>query len=102
MNNQQLKEYKNNALKAYQKIIKEERIHSKDKRAIMGYILKPNNIQYKMSSGDLLAIKKSNDNVQFTFDRDNHELAMVITDIVDSMGYKIVKSGPGSMIISST
>ena len=80
--------------------LKEERIHSKDKRAIMGYIKDPKAVQYKMRDGNILKVKPVGDGVNLSFDKDNFELAMTITDIVDSLGASTSKSSPGNITIT--
>ena len=80
--------------------LREERLHSKDKRAIMGYMKSPKAVQYKMSDGETITVKPIKDGAVLTFNKDNFELAMTITDLADALGLSISKSSPGSITIN--
>lgn len=101
MDNEEVRKYINNINESYKKIIKEERVSSKDKRAIMGFIASPKKAKYKMESGDIIEIKPTNPGVQFTFDKDNFELSVTIVDIIDAMGHQEYKATPGNIKVLS-
>jgi len=80
--------------------LREERIHSKDKRAIIAYMGQPKNEQYKMKDGEILKVNPVSGGVEFLFNKDNFELSMTIVDLADALPeYKVSKTSPGKIII---
>jgi len=63
--------------------INEERLHSKDKRAIIGFIKSPPKA------------KTANNGVKFIHDKDDFELVTTLVDIADSLGGYKFSTKPG-------
>ena len=83
----------------FAKYLDEERTSAKVKRAILGSIKDPKKDVIKFDNGEILVIPRPPSGVTFTFNPDEHELAMTITDLVDNLGgYKIKPSKKGLII----
>jgi hypothetical protein len=83
------------------KYLKEERLHSKDKRAIMGFMKNPpkSKTAHKMQSGELFKVEPTNNGVKFIYDKDDFELVTTLVDIADSLGGYKFQSKPGVFIV---
>lgn len=81
--------------------ITEERLHSKDKRIIMGYIKEPPKSKkpFKLETGQIVKIEPTNDGVKFMFDKNDFEVATTIIDIVDAMGQYKFNAKPDSISV---
>lgn len=79
------------------KYLIEERIHSKDKRAIIGFIKNPpkSKTAHKMQSGELFKVEPTNNGVKFTHDKDDFELVTTLVDITDAVGGYKFSTKPG-------
>lgn len=77
--------------------INEERIHSKDKRAIIGFIENPPSSKkaHKMKSGEILRVVPTSDGVKFLHDEDDFELVTTLVDIADAVGGYKFTTKPG-------
>ena len=77
--------------------INEERLHSKDKRAIIGFIKNPpkSKTAYKMQSGEIFKVEPTNNGVKFIHDKDDFELVTTLVDIADSLGGYKFSTKPG-------
>ena len=81
------------------KYLEEERTSGKVKRAILGSIKDPKKDVIKFANGEILVVPRPPAGVTFTFNPDEHELAMTITDLVDKLGgYKVKPSKKGLTI----
>lgn len=101
MDNEQARKYIKNVNEAYEKILNESRIPSKDKRAIMSFIASPKKAKYTMQDGEIISVRPTNPGVEFTFDKNNFELSVTIVDIVDSMRDQEYKATPGNIKVLS-
>ena len=79
------------------KYLAEERIHSKDKRAIIGFIKSPpdSKTAHKMQSGELFKVEPTKKGVKFIHDKDDFELVTTLVDIADSIGGYKFTTKPG-------
>lgn len=79
------------------KYLNEERLHSKDKRAIMGFIKSPPNSKtaHKMQSGELFKVEPVSNGVKFIYDKDDFELVTTFVDISDALGGYKFTTKPG-------
>lgn len=77
--------------------INEERLHSKDKRAIIGFIKSPpkSKTAHKMQSGELFKVEPTDKGVKFIHDKDDFELVTTLVDIADSLGGYNFTTKPG-------
>lgn len=81
--------------------LKEERLHSKDKRAIIGFMKSPpkSKTAHKMQSGELFKVEPTNNGVKFIHDKDDFELVTTLVDIADSLGGYEFKTKPGQFTV---
>jgi hypothetical protein len=81
----------------YRKYLNEERLHSKDKRAIIGFMKSPpkSKTAHKMQSGELFKVEPTNNGVKFIYDKDDFEFVTTLVDIADSLGGYKFQSKPG-------
>ena len=88
----------------FAKYLEEERTSGKVKRAILGSIKNPKKDVIKFDNSEILVVPSPPAGVTFTFNPEEHELAMTITDLVDNLGgYKIKpakKSGKSFLTIT--
>jgi len=77
--------------------INEARLHSKDKRAIIGFIKNPpeSRAAHKMQSGELFKVEPTGNGVKFIHDKDDFELVTTLVDIADSLGGYKFSAKPG-------
>ena len=79
------------------KYLTEERLHSKDKRAIIGFMKSPpkSKTAHKMQSGELFKVEPTKNGVKFIHDKDDFELVTTLVDIADSLGGYKFSTSPG-------
>lgn len=82
--------------------LNEERLHSKDKRAIIGFMKSPpkSKTAHKMQSGELFKVEPTDNGVKFIYDKDNFELVTTLVDIADSLGGYKFESKPGKFTVT--
>lgn len=81
--------------------LNEERLHSKDKRAIIGFMKSPpkSKTAHKMQSGELFKVEPTDNGVKFIYDKNDFELVTTLVDIADSLGGYKFQSKPGAFTV---